>query len=263
MFSDNDAASSTKGDSVGRSNGTFQSISQRSLASGVTNGTHKSNTSVNGSNGVKTGVQRPATYFGHDTEEVTRLLIQTLSDLGYDEAAEFVGRESGYELESPTVASFRAAVLSGSWAEAERLLVGAANSDLYAAEGNGLVLASGSDRNLMRCWIRTQKFLELLEQRDTTRALSVLREELTPIYTDTSKLHFLSSLLMCQSYSDIEAKTKWDGANGNSRKVLLSRLSSKLPPREIYRGQMLTFYRMYLAHSHASRKPASYSPAAG
>lgn len=232
MFSDNDAPLSTKGDLVGRSNGTLSSVSQRSLASGVTNGTHKQNTSVNGSNGLKTRVQRPATYFGHDTEEVTRLLIQTLSDLGYDEAAEFVGRESGYELESPTVAAFRAAVLSGFWAEAERLLVGAADSDPYATEGNGLVLAPGSDRNLMRCWIRTQKFLELLEQRDTTKALSVLREDLTPIYADTSKLHFLSSLLMCPSFADIEAKTKWDGANGNSRKILLSRLSSEFsnPP---------------------------------
>jgi WD repeat-containing protein 26 len=227
MFSHNNNAPSMRGGSGERSNG-FQSVSQRSLASGVTNGTHKTNSSVNGSNGVKKGVQRPATYFGHDTEEVTRLLIQTLSDLGYDEAAEYVGRESGYELESATVAAFRTAVLSGSWAEAERLLVSAVDSDAYATDGNGLVLAAGSDRNLMRCWIRTQKFLELLEQRDTARALSVLREELTPIYTDTSKLHFLSSLLMCQSFADVEAKTKWDGANGNSRKILLSRLSSKL-----------------------------------
>jgi hypothetical protein len=274
MLGDGDATSpSDGGDAVGRSNGSFAAGSQRSTVAGVTNGTHKSTLGVNGSNGVKAArasVQRPSTYFGHDTSEVTRLLIQTLSDLGYDEAAELVGSESGYKLESPTVAAFRSAVLGGSWAEAERLLYGAADAESGAPEQDTLILAPCADRNLMRCWLRTQKFLELLEQRDTARALSVLREELTPIYSDTSKLHFLSSLLMCQSFADIEAKTKWDGANGDSRRALLSRLSSMYsnPPPVLWSASqgkahekekkftpLLTCFRMYLTFSYVTRKP--------
>jgi hypothetical protein len=195
---------------------------------GSTNGTHKAALAMNGSsNGDKGSRSRQtSSYFGHDREEVTRILIQALSDMGYREAAENVSQDSGFDLENTTVASFRTAVLAGSWGEAERLLGGAAASESRYGNGNGLVLAPGSDRNVMRFWLRQQKFLELLEQKDTARALMVLRGELTPIYQDVSKLHFLSSLLMCRSTEDLRSKANWDGAAGESRKELLSELSS-------------------------------------
>ncbi|KAL2676812.1 hypothetical protein Neosp_010578 [[Neocosmospora] mangrovei] len=213
------------GASLGFSNGSTASQSQQSASTGVTNG-HK--TALNGSardknNAAGRSSQRPQTYFGHDRQEVTRLLIQALSDMGYQAAADNVSQESGYELESPTVAGFRSAVLSGSWPVAEELLAGAS----YEADGqgNGLVLAAGADRNAMRFWLRQQKFLELLEQKDTSRALTVLRGELTPLSHDTAKLHFLSSLLMCRSVEDLMVRAEWDGAGGESRKRLLSQLS--------------------------------------
>ena len=149
--------------------------------------------------------------------------------MGYQAAAESVSRDSGYKLESPTVAAFRSAILDGSWPEAENLLTGAIVSGQgngNGGEGNGLVLAPGSDRDVMRFRMRQQKFLELLEKKDTTRALHVLRTELTPLHHDTSKLHFLSSLLMCLSTNDLMTKANWDGAKGDSRKKLLSELSS-------------------------------------
>jgi hypothetical protein len=225
MMGESESPDPHNGAPLGISNGS--SVSQSQRATGVTNGHKAGGAAVNGkSSSAVSATQRPSTYFGHDRQEVTRLLIQALSDMGYQTAAENISHESGYELESQTVASFRSAVLSGSWAVAEQLLSGAA----YEAEGqgNGLVLASSSDRNAMRFWLRQQKFLELLEHRDTTRALTVLRSELTPISHDTTKLHFLSSLLMCRSTEDLMAKAEWDGANGESRKRLLSELSSRL-----------------------------------
>jgi WD repeat-containing protein 26 len=229
MLGSSDALIPSNGDSTAHSNGA--TTAARSGASGVTNGTHKTSLSTNGSsNGDKGAAARAllsSDYQNHNREEVTRILIQALSDMGYQDAAESVSRDSGCELESPTVAAFRTAVLSGSWMEAEQLLLGATLSEVPGGQGNGLVLAVGSDRNAMRFWLRQQKFLELLEQRDTTRALAVLRGELTPLYNDTSKLHFLSSLLMCQSAEDLKAKADWDGATGNSRRRLLSELSSK------------------------------------
>ncbi|KAF4976518.1 hypothetical protein FZEAL_6836 [Fusarium zealandicum] len=227
MMGASDTLDPHNGASLGFSNGSSAEQSQPTVAAGVTNG-HK--TAVNGSttrdkdNAVVRSNERQPTYFGHDRQEVTRLLIQALSDMGYQVAADNVSQESGYELESPTVAGFRSAVLSGSWPMAEQLLAGAS----YEADGqgNGLVLAPGADRNAMRFWLRQQKFLELLEQKDSSRALMVLRGELTPLSHDMAKLHFLSSLLMCRSVQDLMAKADWDGASGQSRKRLLSELSS-------------------------------------
>ena len=230
MLADADAGVSRNGaGAAAQSNGSTSPPVQRLSQPGVTNGAHKlgavTNGSSNGGKALATGPQQPSTYFGHDREEVTRILIQALTDMGYRDAAESISRQSGYNLESPTVAAFRSAVLAGSWAEAEDLLIGAATSDAHSGEGNGLVLAPGSDRNVMRFWLRQQKFLELLEQRNTSGALLVLRRDLTPLYHDTSRLHFLSSLLMCRSTEDLKAKADWDGAQGESRKLLLSDLS--------------------------------------
>lgn len=139
------------------------------------------------------GIKLKPSYFGHDREEVTRILIQALTDLDYHNAALSLSQESGYNLESPAVAKFRNAVLQGEWTQAENLLFGdSLEEGGVSIAGSGLVLQEGVDSNVMRFWLREQKFLELLEQRDTGKALMVLRLELTPLYQDTSKLHFLS-----------------------------------------------------------------------
>lgn len=167
-------------------------------------------------------------YRGHDREEVTRILIQALSDMGYHTAAENVSQESGYELENATVASFRTAILEGNWAKAEELLDASVSAgEAGNQNGYGLVLVSGADQTVMRFWIRQQKYLELLEQREHSQALTVLRTELTSLYQNTQKLHFLSALIMCQSKEELRSKAGWDGANGRSRHTLLSELSSE------------------------------------
>ena len=153
-----------------------------------------------------------------------------MMEMGYKDAAEKLSQDSGYRLENPTVAAFRAAVLDGDWGKAEDLLNnavigGPANPSLR----DGLILAQGANRNEMKLWLRRQKYLELLERRETARALVVLRTELTPLCGDEHhKLEFLSSLLMCTSVEDLKDKAEWDGAHGHSRHILLSELSSKL-----------------------------------
>ncbi|KAK5993297.1 WD repeat-containing protein 26 [Cladobotryum mycophilum] len=234
MLSDGDLGGSSIVPGTVRSNGSTTAAQREGDSSIATNGSRKAGFMMNGSsNGEKrstAGAVQFPTYFGHNREEVTRILIQALTDMGYQTAADSVSQESGYDLENPTVAAFRSAVLAGSWAEAEQLLGGATTADGQGEEGNGLILSPGSDKNVMRFWIRQQKFLELLEQRDTSRALMTLRGELTPLYQDTAKLHFLSSLLMCRSTEDLMAKANWDGARGQSRKKLLSDLSRCISP---------------------------------
>lgn len=138
--------------------------------------------------------------------------------MGYHGAAGALCQESGYELEGPTVAAFRSAVLQGEWAEAEVLLFGTHSFDdgggVGLADGDGgygkshgksiknswsparhtggLTLAEGANENEMKFWMRQQKYLELLEGRDLGTALMVLRQELTPLHQDVGRLHALS-----------------------------------------------------------------------
>lgn len=228
------------GDGPGASNGTSKAtvsngtrVSQRIPLSPASNGAHKpASDGLNGSSQhgkAPACPPQPSTYMTHDREEMTRLLIQALSEMGYREAAEIVSKDSGIELESPTVASFRAAVLGGRWTQAEKLLDGALMAGVDQQQhGNGLVLSPSADKVQMRFWLKQQKYLELLEQQESARALLVLRTELASLCQEKT-LHFLASLLMCQSPDDLKLKAKWDGARGQSRHALLSALSRTSP----------------------------------
>jgi hypothetical protein len=147
-------------------------------------------------NGMAKGKGKQSSYFGHNREEVTRLLIQALGDLGYQDSASSLVQESGYDLESPTVAALRHAVLNGEWAETEALLFGSHSPGTRNAKTSppfdGLPLAQGVEKEVLQFKIRRQKYLELLEQRDQGAALVSLQTELTPLHPDTAQLHLLS-----------------------------------------------------------------------
>ncbi len=176
------------------------------LANGNSHSQHVTNGSLSAHANGEQLAESPKvahTYYGHDREEVTRILIQGLEDLGYNGAAVALSRESGFDLESPFVAAFRNAVLQGEWTEAEELLFGphlfqngdggnTANRNNNSRFGGGLLLAEGADRNEMLFSMRQQKFLELLERRDRGSALMVLRQELTPLDQDSGKIPALS-----------------------------------------------------------------------
>jgi hypothetical protein len=196
----------------------------------------------------------PKTWSGHDREEVARILIQGLTELGYHSSAKALIRESGFELDGPNVAAFRSAVLDGRWDEAEELLFGDDDSHLPRTARlvdqtrrnswghRGLTLIEGANKREMTFWIRQQKYLEHLERRDLQQALHVLRQELTPLQQDQDRLHQLAGyavapvqmasidadphrLLMC-SPSTLQQQAQWDGSNGQSRHDLLTELSS-------------------------------------
>ncbi|EFQ93082.1 hypothetical protein PTT_09656 [Pyrenophora teres f. teres 0-1] len=255
MRLDNDSSKSSQSPSRNFTNGSSQSAAPRSPLGKNANGSAHSRNESNGSytNGgpVANGRPMPTTFFGHDREEVTRILIQSLTDLGYHSAAGALCKESGFQLEGPTVAAFRSSVLNGDWEEAEELLFGSTTYDnigvvgLNASYGKpwgksgslpssqhspGLTLAEGANREVMLFWLKQQKYLELLERRDLSKALAVLRQELTPLNQDVSRLHALSALIMCQSAEDLRQQAQWDGANGESRMHLLSDLSKSISP---------------------------------
>jgi hypothetical protein len=175
----------------------------KAAVTNAANGTYKPSftNGMSHTNGDAHPVKPRPTYYGHDQEEVTRILIQTLGDLGYHDAAGTLSRESGYDLEDPSVAAFRHAVLEGEWNEAEQLLFGGSRPSSeggVSIHGGGLQLADGCEKNVLRFWMRRQKYLELLEARDTGRALMVLRTELTPLNQEIENLHSLSRYLDCK-----------------------------------------------------------------
>ena len=197
------------------SNGTQQrkdglpSFPQKSSAFiSSTNGHSSPNgTSSTYANGFSSSVvkARSSRFYGHDREEVTRLLIQGLGDLGYVSSAQRLSQESGYEVESPTVARLRDAILQGEWSEAESLLFrpysipqggGVSINNGPSDHLQKLLFVDGANEAYMKFIIREQKYLECLERLDTSAALTVLQTELQPLNWDRawdkSRLNALS-----------------------------------------------------------------------
>lgn len=184
-----------RADALSSTNGFSQASNGATTRKANLNG--RSGVSANG--GSRNGAGKSpsnSTYYGHNREEVTRILIQSLHELGYDRAASELTSESGYQLETPSVATFRSSVLGGRWSEAERILIlsfrNGASKDRKGLSEETLVLAEDADKNEMLFYLRQQKFLELLEGRDLAAALTVLRQELTPLNFDVDRLHALS-----------------------------------------------------------------------
>ncbi|CAG8461376.1 8446_t:CDS:2 [Ambispora leptoticha] len=111
-------------------------------------------------------------------QELVRLMVQSLQNMGYSESAAALEKESGYPLESPTVAQFREGVLKGDWALVESLLP-------------TLELDQTEDTVVVKFLIREQKYLELLEAQQKMKALVVLQHELTPLNYNLDRLHAL------------------------------------------------------------------------
>jgi WD40 repeat protein len=122
--------------------------------------------------------------------------------------------------------------MAGNWAETESLLFGDSHVSGLGkpSGGQGLPLVDGVDVDQLKFWIRQQKYLELLEGRNLSGALIVLRQELTPLNQDPDRLHALTSLLMCPSAEDLREQAHWDGASGESRRLLLSELLRAISP---------------------------------
>ncbi|KAJ7172204.1 WD40 repeat-like protein [Mycena filopes] len=152
-----------------------------------------------------------------DREEFVRLVIQSLRDVGYIESAATLEAESGYAMETSEVADFRRFILEARWSKAESAL-----HRLGVRDREALWDA--------RFLISQQKYLELLEAQQTTEALHVLRNELAPLDVDSEQLHVLSSLMMCSEPEDLRQRAGWDGAAGNSRRILLDNLHRYIPP---------------------------------
>lgn len=61
----------------------------------------------------------------------------------------------------------------------------------------------------MKFLLLEQKYLEYLEDGRPLDALHVLRNELTPLQHNTSRVHQLSSYMMCANREDLYRRAHW------------------------------------------------------
>ncbi|KAI8371809.1 WD40-repeat-containing domain protein [Blakeslea trispora] len=159
-------------------------------------------------------------------DELVRLMLQSLNDLGYNDTATALETESGVSLESAIISEFRVSIQKGQWSKAENLLP-------------KIPFLLPVNVPKVQFLIRQQKFLELLEQSETMQALHVLRTEITPLGQNTDRLHLLTSLVLCSSIDDVKQQASWDGAKGLSRGNLLSQIQHYIDPSAMIPKQRL------------------------
>ncbi|WVQ93433.1 hypothetical protein IAU59_000504 [Kwoniella sp. CBS 9459] len=190
--------------------------------------------------GVAGGMRMPV-----EREEVVRLMLQGLRDIGYHQAADVLEAESGYHLSTPAATDFQAAILGGRWSEALALLpeLGipmpavtepqSSRSSIASGKTKAVTLGkgTGSVSDQATFLIAQQKYLEYLEVGQQKKALSVLRSDLNRVARDSDVLHTLSSFMMCTDKEDLYERAMWDGAAGTSRRQLLEHLQAYISPQ--------------------------------
>ncbi|XP_075160990.1 WD repeat-containing protein 26 homolog [Haematobia irritans] len=160
-------------------------------------------------------------WLGKSNQEIIRLIGQYLQDLGLEKSVNTLMSESGCYLEHPSATKFREHVLSGEWSKADADL-----KELEPLIDNG----KPSTITEMKFILLEQKYLENLDDGCPLEALHVLRNELTPLQYNISRVHQLSSYMMCSTNHDLYQRAKWEGKGILSRALVMERLQTFLPP---------------------------------
>ena len=75
--------------------------------------------------------------------------------------------------------------------------------------------------------LHQQRYLELLEAKQTKKALSVLRSRLAPLNYGSGRLQELSSLVICSSPEELKRKAQWEGTGEASRRRLMEEIEGE------------------------------------
>ncbi|WAR56506.1 hypothetical protein PtB15_7B355 [Puccinia triticina] len=136
--------------------------------------------------------------FSDGLQEIVRLLLQSLKEIGYPAAAMTLEVESGFSLDpSPEITSFRQNLLNGKWREVDALLLReylrySDQSDHAPINPSPLSPVfnkhdSCDSRISQSLFGVDAHVLKLLESRQIRKALVVLRSEIAPLVTPPSQ----------------------------------------------------------------------------
>ncbi|XP_066150934.1 WD repeat-containing protein 26 isoform X1 [Euwallacea fornicatus] len=171
------------------------------------------------SNGHCSDVTANGVTLTSSAQDIVRIIGQYLSSEGLNRTCDVLMTESGCRLDHPAATKFKLHVMDGDWSKADhdlqelRPLLGASNNILD-----------------MKFLLLEQKYLEYLEDGRVLDALHVLRNELTPLQHNTTRVHQLSSYMMCSNNEELHERTNWKGKGKESRLALMEKLQAFLPP---------------------------------
>lgn len=177
------------------------------------------NNNNSNNNNIEAITETNNTYYGFKKNEVTKLIIQSLHDLGYESIAQKLENQSGLTIDTQQVRSFRTALLNGEWEKAEELL-------------ESITLLKNIKINDVKFSIRRQEFLESLSEADPNGALNILQKKLTPLNCNTTELHNLSKLVLYEP-NDITKEYDWSLDKTVSRNQLANALEYYMSPDEV------------------------------
>jgi WD40 repeat protein len=102
-----------------------------------------------------------------------------------------------------------------------------------------LQMLTSSDLLRARVMVHEQQYFEFLEKGQIHDALSVLRQQLSPIHPDINRLHMLSSCILFKTLEDLRKHAEWLGSQGGSRSDLLKKLQELIPSSLLVPSQRL------------------------
>ncbi|KAG1693958.1 WD repeat-containing protein 26 [Nymphon striatum] len=152
-------------------------------------------------------------------KDSVRIIGQYLRELGLNRTIDVLIHESGCKIDHSYATKFCSYITNGEWKKAESIL-----SELKPLAKNPQDIAE------IKFLIIEQKYLELLDDGNSIDALNCLRSELTPLNHNTSRIHELSRLMMCNNNEELRKESDWPGKNSTSRKLLMKKLQEFFPP---------------------------------
>lgn len=164
---------------------------------------------------------------GLDRNELVRIIVQAIDELGYPTSARLLENEAGVKAMSQQMQTLRDCILLGKWDQLESVLE------------QVTVFKSDADARAARFVLYEQKFLELLEAGHTADALECLRNDLTRLSPDPKLLHKLPLLCMCTTPLEVRNHADWPGAGLRSRTAVLEKLQRYIPASELLQENRL------------------------
>mmetsp|Transcript_13663 Transcript_13663/g.36787 ORF Transcript_13663/g.36787 Transcript_13663/m.36787 type:complete len:732 (-) Transcript_13663:281-2476(-) len=182
-------------------------------------------------------------FDGLRRDEIVRLMLQALADLGFPSSSAALELESGICVEPEEVTTLRRAVFAAEWAEATR-----------AADQLSGVPAHL--RQTIRFFVMRQKFFEQVAQRSVDVARACWQELSAAAYDVDSRrwLQQARDYMRCSSEEDLERASGWRPEG--SREALWDRIqfllpaSSVVPPRRlsVLLWQALRYQELHCLH---------------
>eukprot|EP00053_Salpingoeca_punica_P012525 m.112197 g.112197 ORF g.112197 m.112197 type:complete len:593 (-) comp15970_c4_seq1:600-2378(-) len=192
----------------------------------------------------------PPAYGSYDRSDLTRLIAQALSDLGYPSIAKSLEKESGVSVELPIIEQIRSACLKGEWDQLDRFI-------------DTLDIPNPEDKKACRFLVLEQKLLECVAEKKVAAALMCLRLQLSPLQMQEERLQQLSCAIMCPNIDAVKADLDWRGGGEEGRHALLDALLKRfptalmVPPRrlEVLLGQATSLQAKRCLYHNGMQKP--------